>query len=152
MGDIVGNRCDRCGRMIAPVDRDNLKITITPELFFMRTGKKPIRTVAYLCGRCNNQVLSSETKAYDQTIIEIFCNETPDFQQTWRKELEEKDLLVIFNNLQQAFLQHGVTDTCVRDRFTTGGYVCKCEKPKMADCDNCLRNWLRSTHPRYIIR
>lgn len=153
---IAGNRCHRCGRVISEEDRDCGKISITPELFFARTGEKPIRIEAFLCGRCNNQIMASgidDPLEYDRTMIEIFCSPMPEFKYSWRKELEDKDLLVIFNNLQSALLARNITDTCVRDRFTPGGHTCKLgDKAKPADCDNCLRNWLRSTHPRYTVR
>ena len=132
---IAGHRCGRCGRVISDDDRYSGKLMLGDVGKFMDIYKvRPIKTTAFICGRCANQVEEERKKwngdkSYSETYKELFCGYTPQFDRTVRADLEAKDLLPMFSEIQYKIM--GVTNEfCVRDIFTTNGYavlhrVCK---------------------------
>lgn len=149
---IAGHRCGRCGRVISDDDRYSCKRSIvSPDLFAQKYGIRPKKSVAFVCGHCNYEI-ETEGKI-SETEVELFTQFTPEFNTTVRKQLEDQDLLSLLSTIQQKIM--GVTNEfCVRDIFTTGGYACPIEVSKLTckDCNNCLRKWLRSTHPKFVVR
>lgn len=149
---IAGHRCGRCGRVISDDDRYSCKRSIvSSDLFAQKYGIRPKKSVAFVCGRCNYEI-ETEGKI-SETEVELFTQFTPEFNTTVRKQLEDLDLLPLLSIIQQKIM--GVTgEFCIRDIFTTNGYACPIEVSNLTckDCNNCLRKWLRSTHPKFVVR
>lgn len=152
-------RCQMCGREIPNgYDNGSVKLCISDEKkFFDKFGAKPLRTEAWLCGRCNhsyNEWMGKETEA--ERLLALFADPCPEFEKTWRADLEERDMLQYFCTLQAAFraleefTKKGV-DTCVKRVFMPDA-ECEFSKGKRSreKCNNCLRRWLisESSHNR----
>lgn len=145
-----GARCARCGRVISKDDRGWCKtILANPEKFELRHDLVPIRTSAYLCGKCLYEV-SEDPKTYLRAEKEIFAMPVPSYEKTIRSELEKKDILPVLERIQFNLMDRSSL-FCVRDMLTDGGFKCPYDPNKLSHskCDGCLRNWLRSVAPKY---
>lgn len=149
------HRCQMCGKLIGADDYGATKMFISdPEKFRDKFGAKPLRTEAHVCSRCNSfftEWAGSETEA--ERMLTLFADPAPEFEKTWRADIENRDMAQYFATIQAAFreLEEYIpvkADICVKRVFVPDA---KCEykkgKRSREKCNQCIRRWLVSESP-----
>lgn len=149
------HRCQMCGKLIAADDYGATKTFISDaNTFFKKFRVDPIRMEAHVCGRCNSfftEWAGSETEA--ERMIKLFAEPAPEYDKTWRADIEKRDMAQYFATIQAAFrtLEDYIpvkADICVKRVFIPDA---KCEykkgKRNREKCNACIRRWLVSESP-----
>jgi len=148
-------RCQMCGKLIEENEGGATKIFISDaRTFFNKFGVDPIRMETHVCGRCNSFFMEwSGAKTEAERMITLFAEPAPDFEKTWRADLEKRDMAQYFATIQAAFrtLEDYIpvkADICVKRVFEPEAQ-CPYKKGKRnrEKCNDCIRRWLVSESP-----
>lgn len=149
------HRCQMCGKIIEADEGGATKVFISdPVTFRDKFGVKPIRMEAHVCGRCNSFFMEwSGAKTEAERMLTLFAEPIPEFEKTWRADIENRDMVQYFATIQAAFREledyiPAKADICVKRVFAPDA---KCEfkkgKRSREKCNDCIRRWLVSESP-----